>query len=108
MGEAVTRHSLRPLISGGTRLKHHSQVFACEKAQPCRNAVCRAAGRIGRMQPRACGERRLRITGLAQESIRRMYVDRTTPPPPAQPMGDGLPWEKRRWAIAAIFTALAM
>jgi len=37
-----------------------------------------------------------------------MYVDRTTPPPPAQPMGDGLPWEKRRWAIAAIFTALAM
>src|SRR6201996_3526225 len=29
----------------------------------------------------------------------------TTPVPPA---ADGLPWEKRRWAIAAIFTALAM
>jgi MFS transporter, DHA2 family, multidrug resistance protein len=27
---------------------------------------------------------------------------------PAQPVSDGLPWEKRRWAIAAIFTALAM
>src|ERR1700751_4068499 len=29
----------------------------------------------------------------------------TTPVPPA---ADGLPWEKRRWAIAAIFTTLAM
>jgi DHA2 family multidrug resistance protein-like MFS transporter len=27
---------------------------------------------------------------------------------PAKPVGDGLPWEQRRWAIAAIFTALAM
>jgi DHA2 family multidrug resistance protein-like MFS transporter len=26
----------------------------------------------------------------------------------APPVADGLPWEKRRWAIAAIFTALAM
>src|ERR1700749_4162668 len=26
----------------------------------------------------------------------------------APPAGDGLPWEQRRWAIAAVFTALAM
>jgi MFS transporter, DHA2 family, multidrug resistance protein len=33
----------------------------------------------------------------------------TTPVPPvADGLSDGLPWEKRRWAIAAIFTALAM
>jgi DHA2 family multidrug resistance protein-like MFS transporter len=33
----------------------------------------------------------------------------TTPAPPvADGLSDGLPWEKRRWAIAAIFTALAM
>jgi DHA2 family multidrug resistance protein-like MFS transporter len=37
-----------------------------------------------------------------------MYVDRNAPRPPAQPVTDGLPWERRRWAIAAIFTALAM
>jgi DHA2 family multidrug resistance protein-like MFS transporter len=37
-----------------------------------------------------------------------MYVDRTAPRPPAPPVTDGLPWERRRWAIAAIFTALAM
>jgi MFS transporter, DHA2 family, multidrug resistance protein len=28
--------------------------------------------------------------------------------PPGTSQGDGLPWERRRWAIAAIFTALAM
>ena len=28
------------------------------------------------------------------------------PPPPAA--GDGLPWERRRWAVAALFTALTM
>ena len=27
---------------------------------------------------------------------------------PAAPVTDGLPWEQRRWAVAAIFTALAM
>jgi len=37
-----------------------------------------------------------------------MYVDRNAPRPPAQPATGGLPWERRRWAIAAIFTALAM
>jgi MFS transporter, DHA2 family, multidrug resistance protein len=34
----------------------------------------------------------------------------TTPAPPVSGGGppDGLPWEQRRWAVAAIFTALAM
>src|ERR1700709_148813 len=32
----------------------------------------------------------------------------TTAKPPSGPVMDGLPWERRRWAIAAIFTALAM
>src|SRR6202012_6194366 len=27
---------------------------------------------------------------------------------PSPPAPDGLPWEKRRWEVAAIFTALAM
>src|ERR1700758_4906664 len=29
------------------------------------------------------------------------------PPPASGGVSDGLPWERRRWAIAAIFTALA-
>src|ERR1700758_4507545 len=37
-----------------------------------------------------------------------MFVDRNDTKAPATPVTDGLPWEKRRWAIAAIFTALAM
>lgn len=37
-----------------------------------------------------------------------MYVDRTAAKRPASPVTDGLPWERRRWAVAAIFTALAM
>jgi MFS transporter, DHA2 family, multidrug resistance protein len=37
-----------------------------------------------------------------------MPTDVTTAKPPSGPVMDGLPWERRRWAIAAIFTALAM
>lgn len=37
-----------------------------------------------------------------------MYVDRNVAKSPATPVTDGLPWERRRWAVAAIFTALAM
>src|SRR6516165_2781443 len=37
-----------------------------------------------------------------------MFVDRNAAKAPATPVTDGLPWERRRWAIAAIFTALAM
>ena len=37
-----------------------------------------------------------------------MFVDRNATKAPATPVTDGLPWERRRWAIAAIFTALAM
>jgi DHA2 family multidrug resistance protein-like MFS transporter len=37
-----------------------------------------------------------------------MYVDRNAATAPATPATDGLPWERRRWAVAAIFTALAM
>jgi MFS transporter, DHA2 family, multidrug resistance protein len=37
-----------------------------------------------------------------------MPTDVTTAKPPSGPAMDGLPWERRRWAIAAIFTALAM
>jgi DHA2 family multidrug resistance protein-like MFS transporter len=35
-------------------------------------------------------------------------LEKTATTTPTQPVADGLPWEKRRWAIAAIFTALAM
>jgi MFS transporter, DHA2 family, multidrug resistance protein len=35
-------------------------------------------------------------------------LEKTATTTPAPPAADGLPWEKRRWAIAAIFTALAM
>src|SRR5262245_20381482 len=35
MGEAITRHSLRPLHSGGARLMHHSGNSCLENAQPC-------------------------------------------------------------------------
>src|ERR1700746_83058 len=37
-----------------------------------------------------------------------MFVDRNATKAPATPVTDGLPWERRRWAVAAIFTALAM
>src|SRR5271163_4206075 len=37
-----------------------------------------------------------------------MPPDVTTAKPPSGPVMDGLPWERRRWAVAAIFTALAM
>src|SRR6516164_6302052 len=37
-----------------------------------------------------------------------MYVDRNAAKVSATPVTDGLPWERRRWAVAAIFTALAM
>jgi DHA2 family multidrug resistance protein-like MFS transporter len=37
-----------------------------------------------------------------------MPTDVATAKPPSGPVMDGLPWERRRWAIAAIFTALAM
>jgi DHA2 family multidrug resistance protein-like MFS transporter len=37
-----------------------------------------------------------------------MPPDVTTAKPPSGPVMDGLPWERRRWAIAAIFTALTM
>ena len=37
-----------------------------------------------------------------------MPTDVTTAKPPSGPVLDGLPWETRRWAIAAIFTALTM
>jgi DHA2 family multidrug resistance protein-like MFS transporter len=37
-----------------------------------------------------------------------MYVDKTPAKGPSSPVGDGLPAERRRWAVAAIFTALAM
>src|SRR5689334_15893092 len=39
---------------------------------------------------------------------RRCMLEKTATTTPAPPVADGLPWEKRRWAIAAIFTALAM
>src|SRR6201992_1042633 len=39
---------------------------------------------------------------------RLSMLEKTAMTTPAQPVADGLPWEKRRWAIAAIFTALAM
>ena len=35
-------------------------------------------------------------------------TDPATAKPPPGPAMDGLPWERRRWAVAAIFTALAM
>src|SRR5215469_1832432 len=35
-------------------------------------------------------------------------LEKTATTTPAPPVADGLPWEKRRWAIAALFTALAM
>lgn len=37
-----------------------------------------------------------------------MHVDRSAAKRPATTVTDGLPWERRRWAVAAIFTALAM
>ena len=37
-----------------------------------------------------------------------MHVDRSGPRRPATTVTDGLPWERRRWAVAAIFTTLAM
>jgi MFS transporter, DHA2 family, multidrug resistance protein len=38
-----------------------------------------------------------------------MSTDKIAAKPPPQPAaGDGLPWERRRWAVAALFTALAM
>src|ERR1700710_36683 len=37
-----------------------------------------------------------------------MSADLTTAKPPSGPVMDGLPWESRRWAVAAIFTALTM
>jgi DHA2 family multidrug resistance protein-like MFS transporter len=37
-----------------------------------------------------------------------MFVDRNATKTAATPITDGLPWERRRWAVAAIFTALAM
>jgi MFS transporter, DHA2 family, multidrug resistance protein len=37
-----------------------------------------------------------------------MPTDVITAKPPSGPVMDGLPWERRRWAIAAIFTALTM
>src|SRR5271169_5172420 len=42
------------------------------------------------------------------EFLTIMYVDRNAAKAPATPVTDGLPWERRRWAVAAIFTALAM
>ena len=35
-------------------------------------------------------------------------LEKTPATAPSLPVSDGLPWEKRRWAVAAIFTALAM
>ncbi len=35
-------------------------------------------------------------------------LEKTTTTAPSPPITDGLPWEKRRWVVAAIFTALAM
>ncbi len=35
-------------------------------------------------------------------------LEKTATIAPSPPVADGLPWEKRRWAVAAIFTALAM
>jgi DHA2 family multidrug resistance protein-like MFS transporter len=35
-------------------------------------------------------------------------LEKTAATAPSPPVADGLPWEKRRWAVAAIFTALAM
>src|ERR1700724_1175243 len=43
---------------------------------------------------------------IAPETL--WMLDKTAAPTPAPPVADGLPWAKRRWAIAAIFTALAM
>src|ERR1700751_5965103 len=37
-----------------------------------------------------------------------MFVDRNAAKAPASPVPDGLPWKRRRWAVAAIFTALTM
>jgi hypothetical protein len=37
-----------------------------------------------------------------------MYIDELAAKGPACPVVDGLPRERRRWAVAAIFTALAM
>src|ERR1700753_1611559 len=39
---------------------------------------------------------------------RLSMLEKTAMTTPAQPVMDGLPTEKRRWVIAAIFTALAM
>src|SRR5215469_17745619 len=47
-------------------------------------------------------------TLLEAESFPSMFVDRNAAKSPATPVTDGLPWERRRWAIAAIFAALAM
>lgn len=51
------------------------------------------------------------LNGACQEggeSLESMFVDRNAAKSPAIPVTDGLPRERRRWATAAIFAAVAM
>src|SRR5215471_14380447 len=74
------------------------------------------ADRMPIMHPRDCGVphgcTKWRVgpsrTPLEAVSFPSMFVDRNAAKSPATPVTDGLPWERRRWAIAAIFAALAM
>src|SRR6201998_75540 len=67
------------------------------------------------MQRGDCGAPGLRSTRRMQSAscrrsgeLLRMSSDKITAKPPTQAVGEGLPWERRRWAMAAIFTTVAM
>src|ERR1700760_855288 len=65
------------------------------------------------MHQRACGwpppHSTCHSDGAPRPGRRLSMLEKTaTTTTPTPPVADGLPWEKRRWAIAAIFTALAM
>src|ERR1700726_77338 len=52
---------------------------------------------------------RRRRFAAGRKSTSGMSTDKITAKLPPQPAaGDGLPWERRRWAVAAIFTTLAL
>src|SRR5215831_16182990 len=59
------------------------------------------------IEERACGTPERRSTCAVSGDSSGM-LEKTPATAPSLPVSDGLPWEKRRWAVAAIFTALAM
>src|SRR5262249_48385441 len=67
------------------------------------------AHRICIMQRCDCGRHGGRSTCPFRRFGRLEKTGATAPAPPVSGGApDGLPWERRRWAVAAIFTALAM